>query len=87
MHWVKPDVLEVKTDGTQYKFIRGEAFRDDERVIDDVTAKDQASSECVNDVHCLSEWDEQIDKPSHHCGINVGSKRGRLSKSTTYSKR
>lgn len=87
MDWMKRDVLEVKTDSTQYKFIGGETLRDDERVIDDVTAKDQAGSDCVNDVHRPSEWDEHIDKPSHHCGINVGSKRGRLSKCTTYSKR
>lgn len=64
------DVLEVKTDGTQDKFIRGQALRDDERVIDDVATKDQASSDCVNEVHRLSKRNEHIDEPNHYCGIN-----------------
>jgi len=71
MHRMECDVLEVKADGTHDKFIRGQALRDDESVIYNVAAKDQAGSDCINDVHRLSKRNEQVNEPNHHCGINV----------------
>ena len=64
------DVLKVKTDRTQNKFVGRQSLRDDERVIDDVAAKDQAASDCVNEVHRPSKRNEHVDDPNHYCRIN-----------------
>lgn len=60
------DVLKVQADSSHDVLVRRQSVIDVVGVVDDVSAKQQASASSEYEVHSLSEGDEYSNKTSHH---------------------
>jgi len=59
--------LKVKTDRAHDVFVRRQALVNDIGVVDDVTAKDEATTNCEDKVHGAAKGDEDANKACHAC--------------------
>jgi hypothetical protein len=61
----KVDEVKVEADSSEDKFIGGQPSCDQECVVDDVEAKDEAAENCIDEIHGSREWEEDPDEAGH----------------------
>ena len=72
--------LKVQADGSHDIFVWGKSAVDQVRVVDNVPAEQNRSSDCVQEVDCAREGDEYPDNPGHACNNTTVCEQGGLGK-------
>lgn len=61
------DLLKIQTDSSHDELIRRKPAVNHICVIDDVTAENEATTNCIDEIHCVTERNENPNDAGHHC--------------------
>jgi len=70
------DEIKVKTDRAHDVLVRRQALVNDIGVVDDVTAKDEATTNCEDKVHGAAKGDEDANEAGHAKGHEAAKQEG-----------